>query len=139
LIAGLFGGLLAAAVINRFEHSIEKLIALAFFFPVIMAMGGNTGTQASTVAVRGLATGDISLVDVWKRLWVEMKVAMANGLICGVLLGIVVYFWVGNIGLGLVIAVSLMMIIIISGFIGAAVPLVLKRINIDRPWQLAHL
>ncbi|NLD36403.1 MAG: magnesium transporter [Desulfatiglans sp.] len=131
LIAGLFGGLLAAAVINRFEHSIEKLIALAFFFPVIMAMGGNTGTQASTVAVRGLATGDISLVDVWKRLWVEMKVAMANGLICGVLLGIVVYFWVGNIGLGLVIAVSLMMIIIISGFIGAAVPLVLKRINID--------
>ncbi|MBN1905770.1 MAG: magnesium transporter [Deltaproteobacteria bacterium] len=131
LIAGLFGGLLAAAVINRFEHSIEKLIALAFFFPVIMAMGGNTGTQASTVAVRGLATGDISMVNVWKRLWVEMKVAMANGLICGVLLGIVVYFWVGNIGLGLVIAVSLMIIIMISGFIGAAVPLVLKRINID--------
>lgn len=131
LIAGLFGGLLAAAVINRFEHSIEKLIALAFFFPVIMAMGGNTGTQASTVAVRGLATGDISMVNVWKRLWVEMKVAMANGLICGLLLGIVVYFWVGNIGLGLVIAVSLMIIIMISGFIGAAVPLMLKRINID--------
>ena len=131
LIAGLFGGLMAAVVINRFEHSIEKLIALAFFFPVIMAMGGNTGTQAATVAVRGLATGDISLVNVWKRLWVEMKVAMTNGLICGVLLGAVVYLWIGNIGLGCVIAVALMIIVIISGFIGAAVPLALKRMNID--------
>ena len=131
LIAGLFGGLMAAVVINRFEHSIEKLIALAFFFPVIMAMGGNTGTQAATVAVRGLATGDISLVNVWKRLWVEMKVAMTNGLICGVLLGAVVYLWIGNIGLGCVIAVALMIIVLISGFIGAAVPLALKRMNID--------
>ena len=131
LIAGLFGGIMAALVINRFEHSIEKLIALAFFFPVIMAMGGNTGTQAATVAVRGLATGDISLVNVWKRLWVEMKVAMTNGLICGILLGGVVYLWMGNIGLGCVIAVALMIIILISGFIGAAVPLALKRINID--------
>ena len=122
---------MAAMVINRFEHSIEKLIALAFFFPVIMAMGGNSGTQASTVAVRGLATGDISLVNVWKRLWVEMKVAMANGLICGLVLGTVVYLWIGNIGLGCIIAVSLMLIILISGFIGAAVPLALKRMNID--------
>ena len=96
-----------------------------------MAMGGNTGTQAATVAVRGLATGDISLVNVWKRLWVEMKVAMTNGLICGILLGGVVYLWMGNIGLGCVIAVALMIIILISGFIGAAVPLALKRINID--------
>ncbi len=131
LIAGLCGGILAALVINRFEHSIEQLIALAFFFPVIMAMGGNTGTQAATVAVRGLATGDISLVNVWKRLWVEMKVAMANGLICGIILGVVVYLWIGNIGLGCVIAVALMIIILISGFVGAAVPLALKRMNID--------
>ncbi len=131
LIAGLFGGLMAAAVINRFEHSIEQLIALAFFFPVVMAMGGNTGTQASTVAVRGLATGDIGLVNVWRRLWVEMKVAMANGMICGVLLGIVVYLWIGSIGLGCVVAVALMIIVLISGFIGAAVPLALKRLNID--------
>ena len=131
LIAGLFGGIMAALVINSFEHSLEKSIVLAFFFPVIMAMGGNTGTQAATVAVRGLATGDISLVNVWKRLWVEMKVAIANGLICGVLLGVVVYLWKDNIGLGCVISISLMIIILISGFIGAAVPLALKRMNID--------
>lgn len=131
LIAGLLGGVLAAVVINQFEASLEQLIALAFFFPVIMAMGGNTGTQAATVAVRGLATGDISLVNIGKRLWVEMKVALANGVICGILLGVVVTVWLKDYGLGSIIAVALMLIILVSGFIGAAVPLALKKINID--------
>ncbi len=131
LLAGLTGGLFAAGVINQFEASIEKLIALSFFFPVIMAMGGNTGTQASTVAVRGLATGDISLVNTGRRLWVEMKVALANGIICGILLGTVSAFWLKNAALGAIIAIALMLIVIISGFIGAAVPLALKKINID--------
>ena len=80
LIGGLFGGILAAIVINQFEASLKSMLALSFFFPVIMAMGGNTGTQAATVAVRGLATGDIGLMHVGKRLWVEMKVALANGI-----------------------------------------------------------
>lgn len=131
LIAGLFGGILAAAVINQFEASLEKVIALAFFFPVVMAMGGNTGTQASTVAVRGLATGDIDLFNISKRLWVEMRVALVNGIICGILLGVIVWIWISDIALGSVIAVSLVLIIVISGFIGAAVPLVLKRFKID--------
>ena len=131
LIAGLFGGILAAAVINQFEESLEKVIALAFFFPVVMAMGGNTGSQASTVAVRGLATGDIGLVNIWKRLWIEMKVALVNGIICGILLGAIVGIWLSDYGLGSVVAIVLMLIILISGFIGAAVPLALKRLNID--------
>ncbi|MBW2066518.1 MAG: magnesium transporter, partial [Deltaproteobacteria bacterium] len=81
LIAGLFGGILAAGVINQFESSLEKILALSFFFPVIMAMGGNSGTQAATIAVRGLATGDISLVNTGRRLWMELKVALMNGVI----------------------------------------------------------
>jgi magnesium transporter len=131
LIAGLFGGILAAAVIKQFETSLEKILALSFFFPVIMAMGGSTGTQAATVAVRGLATGDISVVHVGKRLWVEMKVALLNGVICGILLGVIAGFWISDYGLGIVIALSLIVIILNSGFIGAAVPLVLRKWNID--------
>jgi magnesium transporter len=131
LIAGLFGGLLAAVVINQFESSLEKILALAFFFPVIMAMGGNTGTQAATVAVRGLATGDISLVNMGKRLVIELKVAFFNGIICGILLGFIVGFWLSDYQLGAVVAVSLIFIVLNSGFIGAAVPLVLKRMNLD--------
>lgn len=131
LIAGLFGGIVAAVVINQFESSLEKILALSFFFPVIMAMGGNTGTQAATVAVRGLATGDISLVHMGKRLWMEMKVALLNGVICGILLGLIVGVWLYDYGLGIIVALSLVLIIVNSGFIGAAVPLVLKRLDID--------
>ena len=131
LIAGLFGGILAAIVINQFESSLEKILALSFFFPVIMAMGGNTGTQAATVAVRGLATGDISLMNTWKRLFTEMKVAMINGVICGLLLGLIVGIWLKDFGLGAVVAFSLIMIVLSSGFIGAGVPLALKRFNVD--------
>jgi magnesium transporter len=131
LIAGLFGGILAAIVINQFESSLEKVIALAFFFPVIMAMGGNTGTQASTVAVRGLATGDISLMNIGKRLFTEMKVALINGMICGVLLGLIVGIWLKDFGLGAVVAFSLIIIVLWSGLIGAGVPLALKRFNVD--------
>jgi magnesium transporter len=96
-----------------------------------MAMGGNTGTQASTVAVRGLATGDISLVNIGKRLFTEMKVALINGIICGILLGLIVGIWLTDFGLGAVVAFSLIMIVLFSGFIGAGVPLALKRLNID--------
>jgi magnesium transporter len=131
LIAGLLGGILAAVVIDQFESSLEKILALSFFFPVIMAMGGNTGTQAASVAVRGLATGDISLVNIGKRLWMEMKVAFFNGIICGILLGLIVGVWLHDHALGIIVAVSLIVIILNSGFIGASVPLALKRLNID--------
>jgi len=131
LIAGLFGGVLAAVVINQFEGSLEKVLALSFFFPAIMAMGGNTGTQASTVVVRGLATGDIHLVNTGRRLWLEMKVAIVNGIICGVILGLVVGVWLGDLRLGGVVALSLILIVINSGVIGSAVPMTLKRLNID--------
>lgn len=131
LIAGLFGGILAAAVINQFEASLEKIIALSFFMPVIMAMGGNTGTQAATVVVRGLATGDISLMNIGKRLWMEMRVALVNALICGTLLGLIVGFWLSDYALGSVVAFALVLIIVTAGFIGSAVPLTLKRLKID--------
>lgn len=131
LVAALFGGLLAAVVINRFEVSLQQMIALSFFFPVIMAMGGNTGTQAATLVVRGLATGDIAFVNIGKRLWMELRVALMNGLICGLILGVVVGFWLGDFRLGSMIALALVFIILISGIIGSAVPLVLHRLKVD--------
>ncbi|MGM0662558.1 MAG: magnesium transporter [Thermodesulfobacteriota bacterium] len=131
LVAGLFGGILAAVVINQFEDSLKKMIALSFFFPVVMAMAGNTGTQAATVAVRGLATGDIGMVNIGKRLWLEMKVALLNGIICGILLGVIVGFWLSDYGLGSVVALAQVLIIVNSGFIGAAVPFAFKKMNVD--------
>ena len=90
-------------------------------------------TQATpaTVVVRGLATGDISLVNVGKRLWMELRVAFINGLICGLILGLIVGFWLKDFRLALIVTFSLVVIILNSGLIGSAIPLLLKRLNID--------
>ncbi len=131
LIVGLLGEIVSALVISRFEGSLEKIIALSFFFPVIMAMGGSTGNQAATVVVRGLATGDISLLKIGKRLLVEMKVAVFNGVICGIILGLIVGYWVSDFRMGSVVGVALVVIILNASFLGASVPIALKKLNFD--------
>jgi len=131
LITGVFGGIIAAAVINQFETTLEMVIALSFFFPAIMGMGGNTGTQAATIIVRGMATGDIRLVDIHKRLWLELKVALINGIACGILLGLIVGFWLSDYGLGATVSMAGGLIILCSGFTSSAIPFVLKKCNID--------
>jgi len=131
LILGLIGELVAAVVIKQFQTSLQMIIALSFFFPVIMAMGGSTGNQAAAVAVRGLATGDISLMNMGKRVWLEIKVALLNGVILGILLGLVVGVWLSDYYLGAVIAISLVVVVLNAGLIGASLPLIFKKVNID--------
>ncbi len=131
LLLGLLGGVLSAFVISRFHTSIEKILALSFFIPVIMAMGGNTGTQAATVVIRGLATGDISIVRTGKRLLTELWVALINGILCGILLGLIVAFWLSDRHLGLGVGLSLISVILFSGSFGAFVPFALKKLNVD--------
>jgi len=131
LLLGLLGGLVSAMVINHFHGSIEQILALSFFIPVIMAMGGNTGTQASAVVIRGLATGDISLAHTGKRLMTELWVALINGILCGILLGLVVALWLSDPQLGVGVGVSLITVILFSGSFGAFVPLLLRKLNID--------
>jgi magnesium transporter len=131
LIMGLFGELVAAMVIYHFESSLMRAIAIACFFPVIMAMGGNTGTQASTVVVRGLATGDIRLGSIGKRLWLELRAALINGFIVASMLGVIVAFWLSDYRLGFVVALAMMCVVLNAGLVGSAVPLIMNRMNID--------
>ncbi len=131
LLLGLLGGVLSAFVISHFHTSIEKMLALSFFIPVIMAMGGNTGTQAATVVIRGLATGDISIVRTGKRLLTELSVALINGILCGILLGLIVAFWLSDPHLGLGVGLSLISVILFSGSFGAFVPFALKKLKVD--------
>jgi magnesium transporter len=131
LLLCLLGELLSAMVINHFHGSLEKILALSFFIPVVMAMGGSTGNQAATVVIRGLATGDISIVRTGTRLLTELRVALINGILCGILLGLVAAFWLSDPRLGVGIGVSLITVILFSGSFGASIPFVLKKANID--------
>jgi magnesium transporter len=131
LLFGLFGELLAGSVIYLFEASLVKAVAIAAFFPVIMAMGGNTGTQASTIVVRGLATGDIRLVGIGRHLYVELRAALLSGVIVAGILGTVVSLWLSDTRLGIVVGIAMMVVILNAGFVGSAVPIAMKKLRID--------
>ena len=131
LAAGLIGGITSAIVISNFVHSLQALITLAFFIPIITGMGGNVGIQVSSLVVRGLATGEISFQDTGHRILKELGVALFNGLILSTILAAIIWFWQGVAYESLVISFSLLVVIIVATVIGVTVPLFLKRINID--------
>lgn len=131
LLVGFLGQLLCAYVLHLFEASLSQIIATAFFIPIIMAMGGNAGIQSSTIMVRGMATGEIGLFEIRKRLLREVLVSILNGIICGVLLFLVVTFWLKQPRFGLLLSSVLVFVILNASFLGAVVPVILKKAKID--------
>jgi len=131
LLVGFAGELLAALVLSSFEAELSRVIAAAFFIPIIMAMGGNAGIQASSIVVRGLATGELALSRTFRRLSREFMAAVLNGTICSALLFGVVYLWIGDTYFGLTVGLSLLVVITNATLVGATVPLFLDRMKID--------
>lgn len=131
LMVGFAGEILAALVLSSFEAELNRIIAAAFFIPIIMAMGGNAGIQASSIVVRGLATGELALSRTFRRLVREVSAALLNGTILSSLLFAVVYFWIGDVNFGLTVALSLLVVMINATLVGATVPLILDRMDID--------
>ena len=131
LITGLFGGIVSAWIMSKYVTSLEALIALAFFIPIITAMGGNVGIQSSSIVVRGLATGEITFRDTGQRILKEMGVAMLNGLILSFILCLVIWFWQRMIIESLVISLSMITVILTAALVGVATPLLLHKWKID--------
>ncbi len=131
LIIGLIGEIIAAAVLTNFSTALDKVITLVFFIPIITAMGGNAGIQASAIVVRGLATGEIDFSDTLRRLGKEFRIAILNGFLCGLIIFIIVALGWKNPAIGLLIAASLTVVIMSASVVGGTVPLALKRFNVD--------
>lgn len=131
LVTGLGGGILSAIVLSRFEADLRSVIALAFFVPVIMAMGGNVAIQSSAVMVRGLATGEITTRGAIARLARESGVAVITGLVCAAIIFAAAWAWRGDLRIGIVVGGSMLAVIFISTSVGAFVPLVLDRLRVD--------
>lgn len=131
LFINLLTAILAAGVISLFDATIEKIVALAILMPIVAGMGGNAGTQSMTVAVRALATGELSGTNVWRVVGKETAVGILNGLLFALLIGAVAGVWFNDVGLGLVIAVAMIANLIVAGFFGAGIPVVLDKIGID--------
>ncbi len=131
LLVAFFGEMISAYILHRFQVSLGQIVAAAFFIPLIMAMGGNTGIQSSTIVIRGLATGEISLRDTGQRLLKEIAVAVLNGFIIAILLLTVVTLWLHDPKFGMILGIALIMVLFNAALMGTLVPLLLKRVGVD--------
>ncbi|WP_438986537.1 magnesium transporter, partial [Marivivens donghaensis] len=123
--------ILASMVISLFETTISGLVALAVLMPIVASMGGNAGTQSLTVAVRAMATRDLTGSNVWRVIRKEMMVGLLNGLVFAVLMGLVGYVWFGTPMLGVVLALAMVINLVVAGLAGTMVPVALERAGVD--------
>lgn len=131
LILLLFIGIVSGSIIASFEETLEEVVALAFFMPMVAGMTGNTGTQSLAVVIRGLTKTNVTTKQVLKLLLREMWVGIIIGITCGLLIFVIAFIWQGSAMLGLVIGLSLLCTLIIGTLAGTVIPLVLDRLNID--------
>jgi magnesium transporter len=131
LLANLGTALLASWVIGHFEGSIEKMVALAVLMPIVASMGGNAGTQTMTVAVRALATRDLSDANALRVVRRELLVGVINGLCFALIMGAIAAAWFQITDLGLVIGLAMLCVLAAAALGGIAIPLALIRLGVD--------
>ena len=131
LLVNLGAAVLAALVIAQFEASIEQLVALAVLMPIVASMAGNAGAQTMTVAVRGIATGEITAQNAFRFFKKELVVGLANGTSFLVVGGIMVLAWFRYTELALVFGGALLAAVALAAGLGVGVPLILDRLKAD--------
>ena len=135
LFASFLGGVAAFFVIGGFEESLAKFTSLAAFIPVIMGMGGNIGTQSSTIVVRGIATGRINLNDFTRVVGKELAVGLILGVIYGLFIGIIAKFTFAaepfSLSLSFAVGLAILSSMSIAALVGSMVPLILEKFHID--------
>ncbi len=131
LIVTVFGGLLSAKIIGGFEATLNSNTTIAYFIPLLAGMGGNVGTQSSTLTVRGIATGQIDSKEVLKIVLHEFSVGFSVGLICSLLVAFMTFVLNGEMVLSLIVGVAMWANMITAATIGTLVPLIFKRVGVD--------
>ena len=131
LLVNLLTAVAASIVIIFFQASIEKVVALAVLMPIVASMGGNAGTQTMTVAVRALATKELTPTNAIKIVIKETFVGGINGIIFAFIIGIISANWFNDNLLGVIIASAMIINLVIAGLVGTLIPISLNKINID--------
>ena len=127
----LITAIMASVAIAIFETTIEKLVSLAILMPIVASMGGNAGTQTLTVAVRAMATRELTSSNSFRIFGKEILVGLYNGLFFAILIGIITGVWFSDYLLGLIIAFAMLFNLILAGTFGAAIPIILSYFKID--------
>lgn len=131
LFASCVGGIIASFIIGYFQSSLTKLAYLAAFIPVIMGMGGNIGVQSSTITVRGLATGHLSIRDIWSVVSKQLMVGLMLGLLYGFVVGMVAQLKYSRELFALSVGLGVLSSMTMAALAGSLVPMTLAKINVD--------
>ena len=131
LLTNLLGGVATGLLMWKFKVTLEAVIALITFIPVITGMGGNVGAQSATIVVRGFATGRIAFSSIRRVIFRELRVGIIMGVVCGCVIGAIAYAWHGNPYLGLVVGMAMIFAITVAAAMGVIAPAFFKRIGID--------
>ena len=131
LAVNLMTAILASIVIAQFEVALAQIVALAVLMPIVASMGGNAGTQSLTVAVRAIATKDLTGANVWRFIRREALVGLINGLLFAVVMGVVGAIWFGSPVLGYVMAAAMVVNLVVAGLAGTVIPVILEKVGVD--------
>jgi magnesium transporter len=135
LIVTLIGGMLVGGVIERFEEVLEAVVAAAIFIPLVMDMGGNVGTQSTTIFARGLAWNHINVNRFLPYLFREIRIGAVMGLILGLAAGIISYLWQGAPNgipqLGMAVGIALFCVVTLGAMLGAILPWIMLKFGFD--------
>ncbi len=123
--------ILASIVIAQFADTIEAIVALAVLMPIVASMGGNAGTQTLTVAVRAIATRDLTPANAYRIILRETLVGLANGIVFAVIIGLVGLVWYGDPMLGLVLGIAMIGNLLVAGLAGILIPIWLDKLGAD--------
>ncbi len=131
LFVNLITAIIASVVIGLFEGTIEQIVILAVLMPIVASMGGNAGTQTMTVAVRAIATKELTAANAMRVMGKEALVGIYNGVLFALLIGAVAWYWADSWQIGGVMAVAMIITLVLAALSGMAIPLVLARTGID--------
>ncbi len=124
-------GFMSSNVIAAFEHTLATAVALAFFIPILIGSGGNTGSQSATLIVRAIATGDITLRKWFNVIKKELVVGLLLGVSLGTILGLWGSLWRGGWAVGFIVGLAMVAIVLWANLVGSLLPLILTKFNLD--------
>ena len=127
----LVGNFMSANVIQGFTDTLENIVALAYFIPVLIDMGGNVGTQSFAVVVRGISTGELDTRRLMRTVLREAQVGVVMGVLFGLSMALIAMFWQGSPMLGVVVGLSMSLTLFTASIIGTFVPLTFDRMGLD--------
>ncbi|MCL2840050.1 MAG: magnesium transporter [Defluviitaleaceae bacterium] len=132
LLITLAAGMAAGLIIEGFEEILESVVIVAFFIPLIMDMGGNVGTQSSTVFARGVVLGHINIKNFLKPFLKEFGVGLSMGAMVGAIAGVIITFWLGLPMLGIAVGIALILTMTLAAVLGFLVPFILMKLKVDQ-------